>query len=83
MMFIEEAMAPRKVTSMTRKVSNIIYKWCSLTMEKTEMIVKKNAKKAWHFHLRLVLMTIIMVDGMVDHKGVQVMGDALIYQQYG
>ena len=47
------------------------------------MVVKKNAKKAWYFSLRLVLMPIIMVDGMVDHKGVQVMGDALIYQQYG
>ena len=52
-------------------------------MEKTEKIVKKNAKKAWHFTLRLVLMTIIMVDRMVGHKSVQVMGDTLRYQRYG
>ena len=55
----------------------------SMSMEKTEKIVKKNAKKAWHFTLRLVLMTIIMVDCMFGHKGVQVMGGALRYQKYG
>ena len=52
-------------------------------MEKTEKIVKKNAKKAWHFTLRLVLMTIIMVDCMFGHKGVQIMGGVLRYQKYG
>ena len=52
-------------------------------MEKTEKIVKKNAKKAWHFPLRLVLTSIIMVDCMFGHKGVQVMGGALRYQKYG